>query len=145
MLIVVVLSAAPLIIYATPLAEAMNLAAFAPKGGIDVLTDITQTGTNSDNDNVKQRNKAEVKQDAENTAVASSGVSDSAFVINGGGDTNTATAPSIQSSTIGQSNTNVDNDNQEIDQCATGPTVINIVSCANLDVGEYGFTVRSPT
>jgi hypothetical protein len=104
-------------------------------GGIAVVTVTGQNATNSDDDTNNQANVFAPYVKSEQESYQNSGTSGSAFVLNNGTGPNTSTQTSIQTVTGSQSNTVNDNDNQTNTQCASGPTVISAIACANLGAG----------
>ncbi len=120
---------------ATPAAFATPLLGNDNDGGIAVVTTTHQSATNSDDDTNNQANVFAPKVESEQKAEQNSGVDRSAFVLNLGTGDNTADQTSTQTVTADQANTVNDNDEQENNQCATGPTVISAIACANLDAG----------
>jgi hypothetical protein len=104
-------------------------------GGIAVITGTQQTGTNSDDDKNTQTNIFAPEVKSEQESKQNSGTQGSAFVLNALTGPNTSLQTSAQTVTGSQSNTVNDNDEQENNQCATGPSVISAIPCANLDAG----------
>jgi hypothetical protein len=127
------------LILALTVVGAVTPAAFATAssggGGIVVGTTTIQGALNSDDDKNTQTNIFAPEVKSEQKSEQNSGTQRSAFVANAGTGANTATQTSIQTVTGSQSNTVNDNDEQENNQCATGPTVISAIACANLDAG----------
>ncbi len=128
------------LILALTVVGAVTPAAFATNGGgggggIAVITGTQQTGTNSDDDKNTQTNIFAPEVKSEQKAEQNSGTIASAFVANAGTGDNTATQTSTQTVTADQSNTVNDNDVQTNNQCASGPSVISLIPCANLGAG----------
>jgi hypothetical protein len=103
--------------------------------GIGVVTTTGQSGTNSDDDTNTQGNAFAPEVKSEQESKQNSGTQGSAFTLNIGTGANTATQTSTQTVAASQDNTVNDEDDQENNQCATGPSVIPIIPCANLDAG----------
>ena len=124
------------LILALTVVGAATPAAFATTvPGIGVVTITGQSATNSDDDNNNQANVFAPEVKSEQKIKQNSGVQDSAFVLNALTGPNTSLQTSAQTVSASQSNTVNDNDEQENNQCATGPTVISAIACANLDAG----------
>ncbi len=102
--------------------------------GIGVVTTTGQSGTNSDDDKNTQANVFAPEVKSEQESKQNSGTQGSAFVLNLGTGANTATQTSTQTVTATQSNTVNDDDEQENNQCATGPSVLDIASCLHIDL-----------
>ncbi len=118
---------------------AVTPAAFATNGGggsggIAVVTTNIQGALNSDDDTTNQANVFAPEVKSEQKAYQNSGVKDSAFVLNFGTGDNTADQTSTQTVTATQSNTVNDNDVQTNNQCASGPSVLNLASCLHIDI-----------
>ncbi len=124
------------LILALTVVGAATPAAFATTvPGIGVVTATDQSGTNSDDDKNTQANVFAPEVKSEQESKQNSGTIGSAFTLNIGTGPNTATQTSIQNVAASQDNTVNDNDEQTNNQCATGPSVIPIIPCANLDAG----------
>ena len=104
-------------------------------GGIAVITVTGQNASNSDDDTNNQANVFAPEVRSEQEADQNSGTQGSAFVLNAATGGNTATQTSSQSVSASQSNTVNDDDVQTNNQCASGPTVISAIACANLGAG----------
>ncbi len=111
-------------------------------GGIAVITGTQQTATNSDDDTTNQLNYFAPEVKSEQKVVQNSGTSHSAFVANAGTGDNTATQTSTQTVTATQSNTVNDDDTQTNNQCASGPSVLNLASCLHIDLSAL--RLRTP-
>jgi hypothetical protein len=108
--------------------------------GIGVVTITGQSATNSDDDHNNQANIFAPEVKSEQESKQNSGTQGSAFVLNLGTGANTATQTSAQTVTGSQSNTVNDDDEQENNQCATGPSVVDLLSCLNADVDLEALT-----
>ncbi len=123
------------LIMALTVVGAATPAAFATTvPGIGVVTLTGQEATNSDDDKNTQTNIFAPEVKSEQESKQNSGTIGSAFVLNAGTGANTATQTSTQTVTADQSNTVNDNDEQENNQCATGPSVVDLASCLNIDI-----------
>ncbi len=124
------------LILAMTIVGAATPAAFATTvPGIGVVTLTGQEATNSDDDKNTQANVFAPEVKSEQESKQNSGTIGGAFTLNAGTGLNTNTQTSAQTVTATQNNTINDNDTQTNDQCATGPSVIPIIPCANLDAG----------
>ncbi len=124
------------LILAMTIVGAVTPAAFAqtiPR--IAVITGSQQIATNSDDDDNTQANGFGGEIRSEQESRQNSGASDSAFVLNALTGANTNTQNSTQTVTATQTNTINDNDTQTNDQCATGPSVLSLIPCADLGEG----------
>ena len=126
------------LILAMTIIGAATPAAFATSSsgggsGIAVITGIGQSASNSDDDTNNQANVFAPEVKSEQTIKQNSGTQGSAFVINAATGGNTATQTSSQSVSASQSNTVNDDDEQENNQCASGPSVLNLASCLHID------------
>jgi hypothetical protein len=135
------------LIMALTVVGAVTPAAFATNGGdggggIAVITTNIQGATNSDDDTTNQLNYFAPEVKSEQKVEQNSGTQGSAFVLNAGTGANTATQTSIQTVTATQSNTVNDNDEQENNQCATGPSVVDIASCLHIDISALRGTLE---
>jgi hypothetical protein len=134
------------LIMALTVVGAVTPAAFATTssggGGVAVITGTQQTATNSDDDKNTQTNIFAPTVKSEQKSYQNSGTQGSAFVLNAGTGPNTSTQTSIQTVTGSQSNTVNDNDVQTNNQCASGPSVLNLASCLHIDLSAL--RVRTP-
>ncbi len=129
------------LILALTIVGAATPAAFAQTiPGIGVVTATLQESENSDDDTNTQGNAfaPEVRSDQESKQ--NSGTQGSAFTLNALTGANTNLQTSAQTVSASQSNTVNDNDEQENNQCATGPSVVDLLSCLNADVDLEALT-----
>jgi hypothetical protein len=104
-------------------------------GGIAVITATGQNATNSDDDTNTQGNLFAPYVNSEQKSEQNSGTQSSAFVLNALTGNNSNTQPQHrQLRARSQSNTVNDNDEQENNQCASGPSVLNLASCLDIDL-----------
>jgi hypothetical protein len=132
------------LILALTVVGAATPAAFADfgggAGGISTITFTGQSGTNSDDDKNTQANIFAPEVRSEQESKQNSGTQGSAFTANALTGPNTNLQTSIQTVTGSQSNTVNDDDEQENNQCATGPSVVDLLSCLNADVDLEALT-----
>ncbi len=130
------------LILAMTIVGAATPAAFATTssggGGIAVITATGQDATNSDDDKNTQTNIFAPEVKSEQESKQNSGTIGSAFVANALTGDNTATQTSTQNVAASQTNTVNDKDEQENNQCASGPSVVDLASCLNIDLSALG-------
>ena len=123
------------LILAMTVIGAATPAAFATTvPGIGVVTITGQDATNSDDDKNTQTNIFAPEVKSEQESKQNSGTIGSAFVANAFTGPNLNTQTSTQDVAASQTNTVNDEDEQENNQCATGPSVVDLASCLNIDL-----------